>query len=107
MHRSPAIGGLFFLARSNSTEAKPREPEPKPTKAKPNSARGSIKPRDKGPETTSAAEMARAAGLDPKAFRQTLRDENLPWHTHNDPWIVSVGSPEHEDMQRVLARLVR
>jgi hypothetical protein len=56
-------------------------------------------------QTTSAAEMARRAGVDPKAFRQALRDENLPWHRHNDSWTVFVGSPKHRDMQRVLARL--
>jgi hypothetical protein len=50
--------------------------------------------------------MARAAGIDPKTFRQALRDENLPWHGHNDPWDVFVGSPKHKDMQRVLARLM-
>jgi hypothetical protein len=56
-------------------------------------------------QTTSAAEIARRAGVDPKAFRQALRDENLPWHRHNDSWTVFVGSPKHRDMQRVLARL--
>ena len=55
----------------------------------------------------TAAEMAKAAGIDPKAFRKGLRDEQLPWHHHYDRWTVREGSPEHRDMLRVSSRLTR
>ena len=58
-----------------------------------------------GSEVT-AVEMARSEGVDPKRFRQALRDENLPWHRRNQRWTVSRNSPEHHDMLRVLDRLL-
>lgn len=51
--------------------------------------------------------MARSAGLDPKAFRTALRNENLSWHAHRSRWAVAVGGPEHADLERVLLDLTR
>jgi prophage maintenance system killer protein len=38
--------------------------------------------------TTSAVDMAKQAGIDPKRFRKALRDEHFSWHNHNDRWTV-------------------
>ncbi len=54
---------------------------------------------------TTAAEMARSLGIDPKRFRAALRRAGLGWHSHNESWEVCIGSSEHRDMQRVLATL--
>ena len=56
--------------------------------------------------TITAVEMAKSNGIDPKVFRSALRAANLKWHTHNERWVVPIGSPKHEDMQRVLSSLV-
>lgn len=56
---------------------------------------------------TSAADMARAVGVDPKAFRQALRNANFPWHKHNDDWIVELDSAEHSSMRTVLVTLLK
>jgi len=56
-------------------------------------------------EVVTAVEMAKAKHVDPKTFRQALRDQNFPWHSHNEPWVVEKGSPEHKDMLRVLDTL--
>jgi hypothetical protein len=53
----------------------------------------------------SAIEMAEAAGIPEKRFRQALREAALAWHAHGAPWLVEIGSPEHADMQAVLQRL--
>jgi hypothetical protein len=53
-----------------------------------------------------ATEMAVAVGIDPKAFRQALREANFPWHREHDFWIVPLNSPQHEDMQAVLAMML-
>lgn len=53
----------------------------------------------------TAVEMARSAGIDPKTFRRALRAEAFPWHGHNERWTVPVGSPQHNDMLRVLRSL--
>jgi len=55
--------------------------------------------------TTTAVDMAKQAGIDPKKFRQALRDENFAWHEHNDRWTVGVGTAEHSAMERVLRKL--
>lgn len=34
-------------------------------------------------ESVDAAEMAYAVGIDPKRFRQALRDAQLSWHRHD------------------------
>ncbi len=57
------------------------------------------------PRTVTAAELARAAGIDPKTFRAALRRANLNWHAHYEKWEVPFGSAEHSDMSDVLASL--
>lgn len=59
-----------------------------------------------GQEVT-AIKLARAAGIDPKRFRQALRAERLPWHQHYERWVVLEGSVEHSDMLRVLSELTK
>tara|TARA_R110002110_G_scaffold285066_1_gene499391 strand:+ start:222 stop:413 length:192 start_codon:yes stop_codon:yes gene_type:complete len=54
----------------------------------------------------TAVDMANATGIDPKKFRQALRQEQLPWHGHNDPWVVPIDSPKHRDMQRVMRKVI-
>ena len=54
---------------------------------------------------TTAIEMARAAGIDPKAFRAALRREGLRWHAKFQPWTVQEGSAEHSQMMNVLRRM--
>jgi len=54
----------------------------------------------------TAVEMARHAGIDPKAYRRALRSEGLRWHGHNDRWTVPQDSPEHDDMRRVLTKML-
>jgi len=49
--------------------------------------------------------MAKEAGIDPKRFRQALRDERFSWHAHNERWIVKAGSDEHKAMQSVLHKI--
>jgi hypothetical protein len=57
------------------------------------------------PRTVTAAEIARAAGIDPKTFRAALRRANLNWRAHYEKWEVPFGSAEHRDMSDVLASL--
>ena len=54
-------------------------------------------------DVTTAAEMARSHGVDPKRFRAALRRASLRWHSHSERWEVRIGSPEHRDMERILA----
>lgn len=54
---------------------------------------------------TNAEEMAKAAGVDAKTFRQALRDAKLSWHNHYDRWTVEVGSDKHADMERILREI--
>ncbi|MGD9508273.1 MAG: hypothetical protein AB7I59_11330 [Geminicoccaceae bacterium] len=61
--------------------------------------------RRPGEDTTTAAEMARLHGIDPKRFRAALRRAGLQWHSHNERWEVGIGSPERQDMERILAAL--
>lgn len=56
---------------------------------------------------TTAVEMAKRARIDPKIFRQALREEKFPWHVHNDYWKVEVGSERHSAMERVLKDVTR
>jgi 3-hydroxyisobutyrate dehydrogenase-like beta-hydroxyacid dehydrogenase len=55
--------------------------------------------------TVKAVDMAKEAGIDPKRFRQALRDERFSWHAHNERWIVKAGSDEHKAMQSVLHKI--
>ncbi|MCL6741772.1 hypothetical protein LZ518_11605 [Sphingomonas sp. RB56-2] len=50
----------------------------------------------------TAAEMARAVGIDPKRFRSALRAANFPWHGRDQPWSVEQGSSEHRQLAEVL-----
>jgi len=54
---------------------------------------------------TTAVDMAKEAGIDPKRFRQALRDEHFRWHQRNDRWTVELRSNEHKAMQQVLDKL--
>ncbi|WP_433988835.1 hypothetical protein SuNHUV7_26130 (plasmid) [Pseudoseohaeicola sp. NH-UV-7] len=53
----------------------------------------------------TAVEMARNRGIDPKAFRRALREAKLKWHSHNNRWLVPIGSTEHQEMERILNEL--
>jgi hypothetical protein len=55
--------------------------------------------------TTTAIEMARQAGVDPKIFRRELRKQNFRWHIPNERWIVDIGSERHDAMKAVLRKL--
>ncbi|KAA3442032.1 hypothetical protein C7I87_32485 [Mesorhizobium sp. SARCC-RB16n] len=59
------------------------------------------------PKLTNAADMARSVGIDPKAFRQALRDAKLPWHKRNDDWTVEIDGDEHSSMRTVLVTLLK
>lgn len=50
----------------------------------------------------TAAEIARANGIDPKRYRQALRDASFSWYVWGSPWTVEAGSAKHEDLLRVL-----
>jgi hypothetical protein len=50
--------------------------------------------------------MAMEAKIDPKRFRQALRDERFRWHEHNDRWTVERESDKHKVMQQVLRKLL-
>ncbi len=54
---------------------------------------------------TTAEEMAKQAGVNPRTFRQALRKERFAWHAHYDCWTVAIGNDEHAAMQRVLRKL--
>ena len=53
----------------------------------------------------TAIKIALAHGIDPKRFRQALRDANLQWYRWGAPWTVVEGSDQHNDMLRVLVGL--
>lgn len=53
----------------------------------------------------TAAEMARAARVDPKRFRMALRGQSFPWHRHGEPWTVICGSTQHQQLQAILDSL--
>ncbi|RWD33481.1 hypothetical protein [Mesorhizobium sp.] len=55
----------------------------------------------------TAIDMARSVGVDPKAYRQALREADFPWHHQNERWTVEIDSPEHEAMRTVLNLLKR
>lgn len=51
--------------------------------------------------------MAEEAGVDPKRFRQALRDDRFQWHYHNERWTVESGSGEHKAMHLVLRKILK
>jgi hypothetical protein len=56
----------------------------------------------------SAADMARNAGIDPKAFRHRLRlgkeQGRFTWHKQkNQRWVAVKDSPEHDELKGELA----
>ena len=53
----------------------------------------------------SAADMARAARVDPKRFRHHLRLQRFDWHRHNERWLATEDSAEHRAMLKVLETL--
>jgi|HubBroStandDraft_6_1064221.scaffolds.fasta_scaffold1745817_2 hypothetical protein len=55
--------------------------------------------------TTTAVAMAKQVGVDPKVFRQGLREQTFPWHSHNERRKVEVGSEQQEAMERVLREI--
>lgn len=58
-------------------------------------------------ELVTAIELAQAAKINAKTFRQALRDQNFAWHKHGMRWTVEHGSIEHAEMLVVLSRLSR
>ena len=50
----------------------------------------------------TAIEIALANGIDPKRYRQALRDANLSWYRWGAPWTAVEGSSEHADLLRVM-----
>ena len=54
---------------------------------------------------TTAVDMAKQAGVNPKRFRAALRSKNFSWHEHSARWTVDIGSPEHAAMEQVLRRV--
>jgi hypothetical protein len=50
----------------------------------------------------TAVDIAIANGLDPKRYRQALRNANLGWYQWGARWSVIEGSAEHRDMLLVL-----
>jgi hypothetical protein len=49
--------------------------------------------------------MARAAGVEPKAFRKALRAAKLPWHQPNARWTVPKNSRQEAEMAQVLSEM--
>jgi hypothetical protein len=58
-----------------------------------------------GTELVTAVEMVCNDSGKAKAFRAALREQKFPWHGRNARWTVRRDSPEHYDMQRVLATM--
>jgi hypothetical protein len=50
--------------------------------------------------------MATDADIDPKTFRQALRDANLSWPEPDTGWRVTHDSPQYNDMKQVLLKLL-
>lgn len=56
-------------------------------------------------DEVTAMEMAGQANIALEAFRASLRNARLTWHSHRGDWTVTRGSPQHEDMLRVLRQM--
>ncbi|MFM9850027.1 MAG: hypothetical protein ACKVP3_23080 [Hyphomicrobiaceae bacterium] len=52
--------------------------------------------------TVTAVELARASGVDPKQFREKLREQGFDWHAPYERWSFVEGSDEHKSMLAVL-----
>ena len=55
---------------------------------------------------TTAADMARSVGVDPKAFQQALQDAKFKSHKRNNGGTVQIDSPDYSAMRTVLVTLV-
>lgn len=55
----------------------------------------------------TAEAIAHAFGLNPKSYRAALRRESFDWHGRYDPWLVSPGSPEQQQLLRVAEQMRR
>jgi hypothetical protein len=55
----------------------------------------------------TAVELARQAGVEPKAYRAALRKREFAWHLRNHPWSVKKNGPEHVEMVKVLRAMKR
>ena len=62
------------------------------------------------PRRITAKQMALAGGIRPGAFRVALNRAfqrgELRWHRYGCRWEATVGSPEHRDLQRVIAPML-
>ena len=59
-----------------------------------------------GADIDTAEAMAVRYGLNPKSYRQRLRD-SIPWHCKPQDWTFPVGSSEWRDMIEVAEKMVR
>jgi 3-hydroxyisobutyrate dehydrogenase-like beta-hydroxyacid dehydrogenase len=55
----------------------------------------------------SAVDLAKKAGVSPKAFRAALRKAGFDWHQHRAPWVADRGSQQERDMRNVLRSMSR
>jgi hypothetical protein len=64
-------------------------------------------PMERAMTMTTAVDMAKRVGMDPKKFRKALRDEHFDWYQPGPlwRWEVELGSAKHTAMQLVLSRL--
>ncbi len=54
----------------------------------------------------TAKEIAHHHGIDPKRYRQALRNAAFSWYVWGAPWTVTEGSTRHKQMMKVLEGLV-
>lgn len=54
---------------------------------------------------TTAEQMAKQAGVNPRVFRKALREERFPWHFEWERWTVEIGSEQHRAMENVLMKV--
>ena len=68
-------------------------------------AAGALQPK------ITARQMAIAGNVNYRSFRHALwrakQRGELNWHRRQAKWTVTVGSPEHRDLQRIIAPLLR
>ena len=58
------------------------------------------------PGNITAVQIAKANGVDPKVFRERLSKAEMKWHQYGAPWEAPRDSPQHADMERVMAELM-